>query len=507
MQIILTAFLSVSILIVAGLFVFAITRRDRSNSVYFALLTVAIFIYSLGYLLEITSGTEEAITLALKVENVGIPLLAPLFAMTIFNLVGGLKVKKSMMLATALHGLFIFVTVFTNESHLLYYSSMTLDTSNGAYFVRLGHGPIYIYQQAVSITIMTITYVILGKSLIRGGRKIRKQMTNIILGSLIVFVANILNFSGVLPTGLDITPFALSIGTVFFAISLLKYDLMDIIIQASDLAIRTMEDAMVVIDVDGGFLFCNKSAEKLFPALASYVKTESLFELEGWPKELLPDGRAKQVTFSVKNPETKESSTHRAYISAVEEVDLIVGWSIVIRDITDMTILLNQLEEQANLDSLTGLLTRRKFLQEAQDELAKKHAISPSLLMYDLDYFKKVNDTYGHLAGDYILCEVANVIKEQWRPDDFMGRYGGEEFLIFLTSAPDVNLESFADRICRTVAQNDFVFEGKHIPITISIGAVKIEDDCTFDEATRIVDEATYQAKSAGRNCAVVGTV
>ena len=122
--------------------------------------------------------------------------------------------------------------------------------------------------------------------------------------------------------------------------------------------------------------------------------------------------------------------------------------------------------------------------------------------MFDLDHFKRVNDTYGHLAGDYVLHHLAQVIANRIRREDVLARYGGEEFSIILPEIETENAIVFADKIRRLVERTAFVFEDHTLPITISVGvATSSQEVTTPADLIKKADEKLYEAKSAGRNC------
>lgn len=164
----------------------------------------------------------------------------------------------------------------------------------------------------------------------------------------------------------------------------------------------------------------------------------------------------------------------------------------------------NQLLRVASVDPLTGLLTRRTFVEAALLELsrAQRQHLRTSLLMLDLDLFKRVNDTYGHPAGDAVLANFARALRTSVRPFDIVGRYGGEEFCVVLPGTALDEAVVIAERI-RTIASNTPTeWRGATIATTVSIGVVQAPDaTVTLDELVEQADRALYLAKAEGRNC------
>jgi two-component system cell cycle response regulator len=155
------------------------------------------------------------------------------------------------------------------------------------------------------------------------------------------------------------------------------------------------------------------------------------------------------------------------------------------------------------IDGLTQIYNKRYYLETLEREISRAHRYRRelSMIMFDIDHFKKINDTYGHLAGDYVLKQLASVVKSRIRREDTMSRYGGEEFAIVLPEVDAYNANQTAEKIRKLVEKTVFKFEDTKIPVTISVGVCSINQD-TKDPAEFIkkADEKLYQAKSAGRN-------
>ncbi len=166
------------------------------------------------------------------------------------------------------------------------------------------------------------------------------------------------------------------------------------------------------------------------------------------------------------------------------------------------------LRESTMIDALTGLYNRRFFSRSLSYELERfrryKHPIG--VILFDIDFFKKVNDTHGHNVGDDALCHISRVAKESIRTADLLARYGGEEFVVLL---PDTGIEgatTTAERLRANVASQSLTIPDGKLSMTISAGVTAITDDINFtpDEVIRKVDKALYRAKEEGRNRVVV---
>jgi diguanylate cyclase (GGDEF)-like protein len=162
----------------------------------------------------------------------------------------------------------------------------------------------------------------------------------------------------------------------------------------------------------------------------------------------------------------------------------------------------------ASHDPLTGALNRRSFLDRALAEFgaAAIRRIPCCLAIMDIDHFKLFNDTYGHLAGDAILQHVVKVISQVLRKSDFMGRYGGEEFIFVFCNSIIETTGHIVERIRETIATSPINWEGKALTVTASFGVSvapegRIPSDQSFmDELINTADSALYEAKKTGRN-------
>jgi diguanylate cyclase (GGDEF)-like protein len=177
-------------------------------------------------------------------------------------------------------------------------------------------------------------------------------------------------------------------------------------------------------------------------------------------------------------------------------------YSIVLASITDEEKYKKKLEELTITDPLTGIKNRRYFIDalEAEIERAKRYNHNLSLIMFDIDHFKLVNDQHGHDVGDEVLKEYTKLISSELRKNDAFCRIGGEEFIVIL---PHVKL-SFAVMVAEKLRESVEEYK-KVLPITMSFGVVEYRSGEDKDELFKRVDNALYEAKENGRNRVVAG--
>jgi two-component system cell cycle response regulator len=161
-----------------------------------------------------------------------------------------------------------------------------------------------------------------------------------------------------------------------------------------------------------------------------------------------------------------------------------------------------RLRLQAMHDPLTGLLNRVAIMDRLEIEMqrALRDAAPLSLAMADLDHFKAINDTYGHLAGDAALREATRKMGAMLRSYDSIGRYGGEEFIIIFPKCDVLQAGAIAERVCRFVAEKPVDIGSRRIPVTVSIGVADMRKSQRSDLLVRAADAALFRAKATGRN-------
>jgi diguanylate cyclase (GGDEF)-like protein len=198
-----------------------------------------------------------------------------------------------------------------------------------------------------------------------------------------------------------------------------------------------------------------------------------------------------------------EHKVHEAYL---KDGDLIKIGRSIFKFLTGDNIESSYHEEiyrLSTVDGLTQIFNKRYFAETLERELsrARRYDRPLALLMFDLDHFKKCNDTYGHRTGDYVLREIADLVRTRARKVDIVARYGGEEFAVIL---PEIALEGaaqFGEKIRAMIEEQLFSFEGSDIRITISIGVAELDSSiANSDDLISKADERLYRAKEAGRN-------
>jgi len=212
--------------------------------------------------------------------------------------------------------------------------------------------------------------------------------------------------------------------------------------------------------------------------------------------------------FSSRKTGTYRDAHEELFMRIAGQLSIVMEKSVLYEEVhrvnRELVAAREKLEHQASHDALTGLPNRRAFIERVERELQSHGAGGQSfgLLMLDIDHFKHVNDSYGHLAGDEVLRQVAQALLAACRPGDALARYGGEEFVICIPVASEGLLAQLAERLRAAVARLSIAWQGQAIPLTVSLGGALVGAGvaATTDELVSAADAGLYEAKRNGRN-------
>ncbi|MEM7183161.1 MAG: GGDEF domain-containing protein [Spirochaetota bacterium] len=168
----------------------------------------------------------------------------------------------------------------------------------------------------------------------------------------------------------------------------------------------------------------------------------------------------------------------------------------------ELTDAYHKIEFVAKTDSLTKLWNRRAIMEKLNHEKNRFHRdnLSFSIILCDVDYFKKVNDTYGHDFGDYLLSSLAEFFTQNKRPFDEVARWGGEEFIFLLPATEEEEAKVVAEDLREKIAKQEFTFENQSISITVSLGISMFKNRIRLEDCIKSADVSLYEAKRRGRN-------
>ena len=281
-------------------------------------------------------------------------------------------------------------------------------------------------------------------------------------------------------------------------------------------AMQSLAEAIVATDLEGRLTFLNPAAEQLLGVARAQALGRLLEETVGLmdqnDRKLLADP-VREAVGGNGSPHNlsrravllgKASGEERAIELAASPLRVdgeVVGAVVLLHDVTELRGLHRQMSYQATHDALTGLVNRREFerrLEEAADT-ARRGEATHMLCYLDLDRFKIVNDSSGHLAGDSMLREVAKLLREAVRDSDTVARLGGDEFGMLLVGCPLEKARQIAEDVCRSVAAYRFVWHDRVFNIGVSVGLIEVGREAgTVEQLLAAADSACYVAKKEG---------
>lgn len=287
--------------------------------------------------------------------------------------------------------------------------------------------------------------------------------------------------------------------------------------EYAEVTLQSIADAVITTNPDGIVQFMNLAAEELTGWHNSEAQGHPLVDVFNIISELTREVAEDPVKECLRNGAIVSLANHTVLIKrdgteiSIEDSAApihdregnIIGVVMVFHDSSSERELKNQLSHQACHDSLTGLKNRWEFERCLEEELvsAKKHNLSHALLYLDLDQFKIVNDTCGHVAGDELLSQVSATLKEVVRDTDTLARLGGDEFGILLTKTTLENAKHIADKLRQSIKNFRFIWEDKTFEISASIGLTDITSQSDSRASLlSAADVACYTAKEMGRN-------
>lgn len=260
-------------------------------------------------------------------------------------------------------------------------------------------------------------------------------------------------------------------------------DAIEILSVLNDNDNRTIDEAKGI--------FTNVYKDIMNDSLASYGETNDKFdEIAQLHEKTLQECIDEQIDINTLTSKFGEIQSHMT--NEIKKAN---------EKIASLTTKVKVLEQTSNIDPLTKVFNRRALNTYLQTICSTKSAHTElHVLMIDVDNFKIINDTYGHITGDKILIFLANILKKTLRDGDRIFRFGGEEFVVTLSRNSDSECELVADRLLKLISANNLIYMGEKISVTVSIGLTKLMTDDIPDSLLSRADKALYSSKFNGKN-------
>lgn len=494
------------------LFIRAIAKNYVIKNEYYVYYSLCVWIFVIGCIIEVFSREVNLLWTSVVIQYLGYPFI-PIF----FLLFMRKYINKPIHSKKIIAGLFIipiicFVLVFSNQYYKLYFSDFAIVTIGNVSHNEI-KGTIF-YQITVIYLYMMYGFTLasLIKAYIKGSHVLRKKIWFMIFVSASAMITSGLFLLDIAPFGADLSPIFMTILNLYMGYDLYVKNPMLHVPYTRSFALEEMQDGYILIDEAGNVLDGNERIYEIFPEIKNKEKNFNLFDtLHSSEINTLKDTKIEFVEFSLEKKEEGKKD-YRINVSKVTDNKGARIFSWLIRDITEENKLMTELEYIIKFDALTAIYNRNAFLELVNEkfrnyEKQNDKNVSFAILMLDIDYFKRVNDKYGHICGDYVLKTIASELMVNVRKSDCVARYGGEEFVIYLERVTEESVLSICSKINNAIEKYKFSFREFEFQVTVSIGGV-IYDENTHQEINDLFEEADeylYQAKHAGRNRSVVG--
>ncbi|SEL14434.1 diguanylate cyclase (GGDEF) domain-containing protein [Carnobacterium iners] len=487
------------------LYVYFKRQRYRNIACYFMIYTATIAIYCFASAFSLMSVTLEQIKFWTTIQYIGMPISAILGLLFIMHYLG-LHLSKIKIVALLVVPIITSIMVATNDFHHLYYRVFEIDPVLGAPYINQEIGLWYMIHGAYIFFCMLVALLLAISHWKEIAKIYRPQLLSLILGQFIPMVTAFLYLMELTPRGVDPVPMILWLSSILYLWSISSSRMFTLMPVAKNLIFNSINDGVMVLDESLQLIEFNQICGKYFPKLNKTLIGKYFYDIwleligKTFPLVLELESHNQEIQLVVK--ETKR--IYQIRVSPLIEVGNNKGLIIIFTDITELRELQIKLEYQASYDGLTQIYNRRAFMEHCEQNFleAEQKEIPFTVILMDIDHFKKVNDTYGHYIRDQLLKHVVNIFKSQLTKGQIFARYGGEEFALSLNGYTAVEAELLGNRLRESLEGQSLYSSKGIISVTFSMGVAQAVPDKieTIDQLLNKADKALYSAKQAGRN-------
>jgi diguanylate cyclase (GGDEF)-like protein len=490
-----------------GLSFYALFRlHDAPGGVYYCVAAFLASMFGFSYLFELLSTTFQSTWFWLRAEYVFLPFI-PAFTLLMCCAYIGYRPKRWMYVILFAIPLSTVIMQHTNELHHLYYTSLRLSTDTPFPVSRIEHGP-YFYVHSIYLYVCLAIGVLLLLNQARQVRlRFRLQILMMVAGLLTPVIASLFYVSGQSMYGIDLGPVFISVSFIFHSIALFRYRMFDVAPIARDIVFESMADGVMVINENDVIVDYNRTMKDLMLGVTSKLIGRAMSDILRDRPELYELVEAGQDCEYIGWHENVRYCYRIRFSPVLSKNNAQVGRIIHVSDITEQANLQDQLQYLADTDGLTRLFNKTAFMYRAEQELERiaRRGGHMSMIMFDIDVFKQVNDTFGHEAGDMALLYLADAVREY--VDDYMlaGRYGGDEFVLCMPGSDLDAACEVAEKLRRHIEAGEVSTDGELLCITSSFGVTSVyvapgEQELSTPLLIRQADQALYASKRSGRN-------
>ena len=481
--------------------VYGSLQREANHSHYVILLSLVIAFFALGSLIILASSNTENAFTGFRIQHIGQPFLGGLWFLYTMDLCGySIKSKPLVVLIMTLP-IIMFVGVTAGDPLGLLIHSLSCDRSGLLPYVTGKFTPLYnaglLHIYGFNAAAGTLICIKLFRHSHQSRTRLIFHLCAGLFPFLVGFIAIILDF----PYKREAASTTLCVFSVILNVYLLKAGAFRIVSKAKYQLFESVQDGILIVNKRNGYLDANDIAKKIFPVLTEIKRGASISSIEGFsPLFSQSDRQVQKITVTNDNTAKHYTVTR----SNLLEENRYIGSTFMLYDITELEELTVKLRELATIDELTQVNNRRSFFSHAEGMIAMMHRfnIFVCVAMLDLDDFKQINDSLGHLFGDEVLRSIAAHCKALLRQSDILGRYGGEEFGIVFYGMDAESAVRRLENLRQSISKMVITHDNNKASVTVSIGFAFVDyrSEKPLMDAIAGADKALYHAKKNGKN-------
>ncbi len=480
-------------------------RRQFRGFWEIPLIFVLLTLYAFGYSLEIASETWTLKILFNHIQNAAIPFIAVTWLFiakryTIKNYKW--DYRKELWFVIIPFIAFVGAQLYSYTDVEIYYTEASIVVYNGIWgqgmsVMILAKGWLYYVSQIYGLfTIGYVTFLYVRHIFKVTGIQRKQAFAMATCGLL----AALLVFPGLftpLTSEIDLSLYILAGIGFGILYTLLHYELLSLMPAANRSMFFGSNDPILVFDDKYDLVNWNNSATQIIPAKLAYQMSL---------KDIFLNNDLVEAVMQHKPYSLNINGKH--YVMEIDalfgKTSVCLGYVIKFLEMTSYMERIERLDYEATHDLMTDALNRHSFIERMTESIRNPINLGKhfTLIMYDFDDFKSVNDTYGHLAGDKVLTDISELVKTIIPKESLFGRYGGEEFVIFDLSQNIEIVMNFCEQLRKAIAEHDIVHGDLvlHVPVSIGVYHFVVKEDSSVTECIAKADEAMYQSKRSGKN-------
>jgi diguanylate cyclase (GGDEF)-like protein len=487
---------------ILGMYAF-VKRKAFSAGKTFVWIALTSVIYIFGHAFELTADSLAEIKFWIAFQYAGLPFISPITLVMVMRFTGLDRFlnRLNLILLYTIPAISLLM-VLTNDWHGLFYSQYHPHQEGAYLLVDMDVGFWYVIHGS-----FTFGSLFAGACLVvwywkKAGFAYRRQLITMFAGLTIPMTASFLYLMGYSPYGMDPVPMVMCL-TSFLYLRSFFMDRLTAAPIAKERVFESMRDGVLVFARDNRLVDYNPAAKEMVPGLGSKSIGENRKEVLQSVAEYSgagADGGSYSGIHKLQGASEAYLQIHSFPIK--KGSGELAGTTVIISNITQEVQLRTELEELAFKDGLTGIYNRTYFIEQSGRLLQESKAAGGrmSVILFDIDFFKKINDEHGHLQGDEALRHIAGICGSQLGDGSIFARYGGEEFVICLPGAAIGGAARKAEEIRSKIEGSQLPSDAGPIQITASFGVAASVPAITLERLLYNADTALYQSKREGRN-------